>query len=392
MLRIVRTLGIAWALLAAPGGRASDLDAPQIGIDPILLEQADVAAELRVPQAFRMRRVVPLRVRVRNVGSLPVTATGVDLLARYADGTDAGSIESMRPHRRRIRPGRSGSWAFRWRAPEEGVPESEPVLFFACAHIAETDADPENDCDLVLRGKQRGRELLVIDDDFDERRPHWDWWQSGTGRHALSGGAASFTVTADSHAGEYSDAEINDYRRGFERGFPWGPGVRLEIRARASDDNGVFSGRGRGTRGFGFWNLGTGGPGAPDGMTNAWFLSLSPESVGGIGLFLATVFDRGQPVLVQPLAIDLRRWHTYGIVWTGRGVTFVVDGRLVAATPVAPDEKLGFVSWIDNYRLTFTADGIETSFLDLEHDQTLFVDRARVWSIPQEVRLPPPTP
>lgn len=95
---------------------------------------------------------------------------------------------------------------------------------------------------------------------------------------------------------------------------------------------------------------------------------------------------------MQPLAIDLRRWHTYGIVWTGRGVTFVVDGRPVAATPVAPDEKLGFVSWIDNYRLTFTADGIETSFLDLEHDQTLFVDRARVWSIPQEVRLPPPTP
>jgi hypothetical protein len=392
MVRTTVTLGVACALLAAMPASARDVSVASGEIEPILLEQPDVEAELQVPQAIAARRSAWLRVRVHNVGELPVELLDVEVLARFADGTDAGSIAARRPRLRRIRPGRRAVLGFRWQAPAEGVPETEPVLFFACARLVGADVDPENDCDFALRGKQRDVESLVIDDDFDERRPIWDWWQSGTGENTVSDGTAAFTVTADSHAGEYSDSEINDYRRGFERGFPWGPGVRLEIRARASDDNGLSSERGRGTRGFGFWNLGTGGPGAVDGMTNAWFLSLSPESFGGTSLFLATVFDRGQPVVFRPLATDQRRWHRYGIVWTRRGVTFAVDGRSVAASPVAPTEKLGFVSWIDNYRLTLTPDGIETTFLDLEHDQTLFVDRVRLWSIPQEIRLPPPTP
>jgi len=396
MSRVVRTLLAASALVLAVGtGRAA---AQIIIIDPIPLEQADVAATLRAPTALGTRPVVRLHVRVKNVGTLPVELTSIELLARFADGSDAGTVESFGRHRRRIRPGRSALARFRWRPPSEGIPASEPVLFSSCAHIAEPDVDPENDCDLALRGRHRGAERLEIDDGFAEPTSgfdpdsYWEWWTSGTGLHTRSGGTAAFTVTAESHAGEYSDSEINDYRRGFERGFPWGPGVRLELRARASDDNGLVSGRGRGTRGFGFWNLGTGGPGSPDGMTNAWFISISPGSLGGLGAFMATVFDRGQPALFHPLDTDLRRWHRYGIVWTRRGVTFLVDGRPVVASPVTPAEQLGLVAWIDNYRLTLTADGIATSFLDLDHDQTLFLDRVRIWSIPQESRLPPPTP
>ncbi len=375
-------LASSLALLAAGPAGSSDFF-----IDPILLPEPDVSARLLASPALARALEAPVFVRVRNVGSALVEVTGVELLARWSDGTPAGSVELAGPLPGALAPRRSAWVRFRWRAPDGGPAGDEPVLLTACASISEPDAHPENDCDFALRSRQVRAETLVIDDGFDPPRPNWrwwspwDWWTHGTGRSSVTAGIAEFTLTGESHAGEYSDSEINDYRRGYERGFRWKPGLRLEIRARSSDDNGVSAPGGRGTRGFGFWNLGTGGDGAPDGMTNAWFISISPETFGGFGLFAATVFDRGRVALFQPVAVDLRRWHDYGIVWTPRGVTFTVDRRPVAATATSPGDALGFVSWIDNYRLSITANGIETSFLDLDDDQTLFVDRVRIWSI-----------
>lgn len=378
----VAWLGALLTLCLGTSARAGDFF-----IDPILLPEPDVETTLLAPPALLRAVLAPIRVRLRNVAPVPVNIVGVELLARWSDGSPAGTVTLAGPVPERLLPRRSAWVQFRWQRP---APESfgdEPVLLSACTTLAETDAHPENDCDFALRSRHSRSEALVIDDGFDEFDPDepwtspWDWWSTGTGGSAVSDGVAAFTVTAESHAGAYSDAEINDYRRGYERGFPWKPGHRLEIRARASDDNGVSAPGGRGTRGFGFWNLGTGGDGAPDGMSNAWFISISPETFGAFGLFAATVFDRGRPVLFQPLAVDLRRWHDYGIVWTARGVSFFVDDRPVAASATAPADALGLVSWIDNYRLAFTAGGVETSFLDLDHDQSLFVDRVRVWSI-----------
>lgn len=374
---------VAWlAMVGAPAAWAGDLF-----IDPILLPEPDLAATVLAPHALARAREAPVHVRIRNLSAVPAHVTGVELLARWSDGTAAGTIEVAGPVPEILGPRRSAWIRFRWRAPEGEPASDEPILLTACVSTAEVDALPANDCDLALRSRHVRAEMPVIDDGFDPPRPNWriwspwDWWTHGTGQHAVSDGVAAFTITSQSHAGEYSDSEINDYRRGYERGFRWKPGLRLEIRARSSDDNGVSAPGGRGTRGFGFWNLGTGGDGAPDGMTNAWFISISPETFGGFGLFAATVFDRGRVALFQPLAVDLRRWHDYGIVWTPRGVTFTVDRRPVASSATSPEDALGFVSWIDNYQLAITAGGIGTSFLDLDRDQTLFVDRVRIWTI-----------
>ncbi|MCC6642876.1 MAG: family 16 glycosylhydrolase [Deltaproteobacteria bacterium] len=356
-------------------------------IDPLPLLEPDVSATLLAPPALLRAQEAPIFVRLTNAGSAVARVRRVEALARWSDGTPAGTIDSAGPLPATLAPRRSAWVRLRWRAPGSVPATDEPIVLSACVAIDEIDANPQNDCDLVPRSRHVRAEIPVIDDSFDPPAPEaglrsvWDWWTHGTGRHAVNGGVAEFTVTRESHAGEYSDAEINDYRRGYERGFPWKPGVRLELRARASDDNGVSAPGGRGTRGFGFWNLGTGGDGAPNGMTNAWFISVSPETFGGFGLFAATVFDRGRVALFQPLSVDLRRWHDYGIVWTPRGVTFSVDRRPVATTSASPGDALGFVAWIDNYRLSITANGIETSFLDLDRDQTLFVDRVTIWSI-----------
>lgn len=426
-------------LVGVPGDRTSaQISIDPVPIDPVLLEVDDAEVDLASPRALDRGRAL-LRVRIRNVGPFPMHVADVELLARTADGVEAGCVErlpsrwthlrwwwrfllargpwshghggggagahlvdeaptgcgepapghaglrwldagELRPRPIFVAPGRSAFVPFRWHAPPGGLAEGEPVLFFACATLVEADRDSGNDCDLELGAPRVSSPQLVIDDGFDEEASYWAWWQNGTGDHELASGVAAFTVTDESHAGEYSDAEINDYRRGPERGFPWGPGLRLELRARASDSNGVASDGGRGTRGFGFWNLGRGGPGAGDAMTNAWFISISPESLG-FGVVAATIFDRGQPVLLQPLDVDLRQWHRYGIVWTPRGVTFAIDDRPVAASTVAPADPLGFVAWIDNYRLQFGPDGIATSFLDLEQDQSLFVDRVQIWSL-----------
>lgn len=375
---------LAASLVLLPASAAESRD---FWIDPIPVPAPDVDVTLLAPPALARAAEAPIFVRVRNLTPIAVQLAGVELLARWSDGTPAGTVDTAGALPAVLQPQRSAWIRFRWRAPQTPRDDGEPILLSACASLIGGDVSPGNDCDLALRTQHTRAETLVVDDDFEPSQlpsagpSRWDWWHHGTGQHALTAGVAELTVTSESHAGEYSDAEINDYRRGYERGFPWEPGVRLEIRARASDDNGVSSPVGRGTRGFGFWNLGKGGDGAPDAMSNAWFISISPETFGGFGLFAATVFDRGRIMLFQPLAIDLRHWHDYGIVWTPGGVTFLVDRRPVAATAAAPDDALGFVAWIDNYRLTITAGGITTSFLDLDNDQTLFVDRVRLWSL-----------
>jgi hypothetical protein len=116
------------------------------------------------------RRAASLHVRVRNAGPLPIHVAGVDLLARATDGSELGRVETVGPLPDRLEPGRGALVRFRWRAPAEGLAEQEPVLFFACARIAEEDVSPENDCDLSSP-PPGWRSQRLVGDSFDEQGP-----------------------------------------------------------------------------------------------------------------------------------------------------------------------------------------------------------------------------
>lgn len=373
-----------------PGAPATHAQAPSIGIDPILLPEPDLELTLLVPAAMGRATAAPLFARIRNVGSAPALLSDVEAGVRFVAGGDAGRVVRQGSLPTALAPSASAWVRMRWEAPEAGLRRDETLVVFACVAAGGADADRSNDCDSTLRSGHVRTERIAVDDDFETPSTRWEWWTNGTGASVVADGVAAFEVSAESRSDAYSDSEINDYRRGYERGFPWGPGIHMEIRARSSDDNGRVSGMGRGTRGFGFWNLETGGASASKPMSNVWFLSASPETLG-VGIFAAIVFDRGEATLLAPLDIDLRQWHDYEIVWTSNGATFFVDDRPLAATPRVPKEALGFVAWIDNYRFVFTPDGIVTRFLDLDRDQTLSVDRVRISTLAEGVRLPPPS-
>jgi hypothetical protein len=112
-----------------------------------------------------------------------------------------------------------------------------------------------------------------------------------------------------------------------------------------------------------------GDPTPGQGLTNAWFVSLSKESFGNTrGFLAAAVFEDNIPYLDQALHIDMTQWHDYGIVWTRRGVTFSVDGEVVAFSPLAPSGPLGFTTWIDTINLLPTS-----RIVEIEQDQSLLV-------------------
>jgi len=193
-------------------------------------------------------------------------------------------------------------------------------------------------------------------------------------------------VLTDAAYGQYSDAQIDDYRGLARRRFPWRPPLRLTVTARFSHPASVF----RGTAGFGFWNdpffmTGARRPTLPRAV---WFFYASPSTnlkldrdVPGNG-WKAAVIDALSPgalawAPVAPLAIplmnihplyrrlwppiqralrireaeiktDMTEWHSYRLDWRLTETSFSLDGAPILECVPSPRGPLGFVAWVDN--------------------------------------------
>jgi len=222
---------------------------------------------------------------------------------------------------------------------------------------------------------------------------YWTRWLQGTGR-LEPGDSTIRLVTYDALAGDYSDAQLDDYHGLPRHKWPWRPPLRMQVCARASHSSLV------GTAGFGFWNdpfTLTGGINAlPEAV---WFFYASPPSnmalvpgVPGWGwkaaivhaaradavlqsvptaasVLWARLTGRTQPAArkVQrisgaheaPLSLDWTAWHTFDLEWQRGTATFRVDDELVLRTPHgnAPRGPLGFVTWVDNQYAVATPRG-----------------------------------
>ncbi|GCE06690.1 hypothetical protein [Dictyobacter aurantiacus] len=206
-------------------------------------------------------------------------------------------------------------------------------------------------------------------------------------------------------AGDYADAQIDDYGKLPRAQFPWRPPLRMEVRARAShpaaslttsaDDMTVL----RGTAGFGFWNYPFSVRGDVLMLPEAvWFFYAAPPSdmalvpgVPGWGwkaqvihsmrpgallatlpTALATVWGRvsqnsapaarwlqrlsgAREALIEP---DITDWHSYSLEWRAGEARFWVDGNLVLRAPQPPTRPLGFVAWLDNQYAVATPRGV----------------------------------
>jgi hypothetical protein len=192
-------------------------------------------------------------------------------------------------------------------------------------------------------------------------------------------------------ASAYTDAQLDDYDHALPRRFANHPPQRLKLWARFSHPAGVL----KGTAGFGFWNHPFTRQGAVlEPPRNVWFFYSSPESRAPVGSplpghgFYAAVVNSPLPTtagggaltkglirlgnlalrlpgisalalaigqaLVQaraaPLALDMTAWHCYELEWLPTTTRFCVNGQEVMRTR-SPAGPLGFVAWIDNYRV-----------------------------------------
>jgi hypothetical protein len=216
-------------------------------------------------------------------------------------------------------------------------------------------------------------------------------------------------------ASAYTDAQLDDYDHALPRRFANAPPQRLRLWARFSHPAGVL----KGTAGFGFWNHPFTRQGAVlEPPRSAWFFYSSPESSappgsfmpghgfyavavcsplpstldGGWGAALASALIRLGNLALQlpfistlalfagqafvraravPIRLDMTAWHLYELDWQPTLTRFCVDGREVLRAP-SPAGPLGFVAWIDNYRIAVTRSGGYTfAFVETSHPQWL---------------------
>jgi len=228
---------------------------------------------------------------------------------------------------------------------------------------------------------------LIFFDDFDDMDNHWYWgYHPGTGTIVVCNGYLFLNVSAASSSEEYSDAEINDIMGG--RGLNW-LHKGFEVRLRCSDDNTLTGEAGGGTRGWGFWN---GNFGHLMGETNPsnvlWFISISRHSEYPFPGFNVMSVRNDNITLTQPVeGVDMRDWHTYGIVWRDGSAQFTVDGRVVAGTDSPPDTEMGLVIWIDNYRIYWDGTRLVRGYVDLVQDEWIQVDYVSIFEVAEDVSL-----
>lgn len=199
-------------------------------------------------------------------------------------------------------------------------------------------------------------------------------------------------------SGGYRLAQLDDYRGLPRHSFPQQPPLRLELEARASQENLP------GTWGFGFWNdpfslsLGLGGgvrslPALPN---TGWFFFASPQNylslrndlpaVGSLTSvlrtpnlpsLLLTPAVLALPLLILPAAVRLFRklgrvivkedagqpklspveWRRYSIDWQANSVHFRIDDEYSFKTNISPRAPLGLVIWIDNQYMAIPPNG-----------------------------------
>lgn len=219
----------------------------------------------------------------------------------------------------------------------------------------------------------------------------------GGGAISRNGDRVRLSIGANDGSG-YVNAQLDDYHT--DGTMKWHAPVVMRLRARLSHGTAELGG----TAGFGFWN-------DPFGMTGqrllgmprfrlpqaTWFFFASPPSdmplaldIPGHGLKMATI-DAGTALaaLLLPLAplgmalcrvpvgyrslwplaqrilkvdekrlaLDVREWHEYEVVWKRDSVTFDVDGEELFRTRFAPRGPLGVVVWIDNQFMVATPQG-----------------------------------
>ena len=263
----------------------------------------------------------------------------------------------------------------------------------------------------------------MIDDHFEgEPSSHWTRWLQGAGRLEPSDSSIRL-VTQDARAGEYSDAQFDDYHTGsaglgnlsgLKRRWLWRPPLRMLVHARASSAALV------GTAGFGFWNDPFTLSGSVTALPEAvWFFYASLPSdmslvpgVPGYGWKAAIVHAAhakavmlGIPTAVAvlwarltgrtqtaaqwvqrvsgayeaPLHLGWTAWHTYELEWQRAAATFSVDGNPVLRAPNPPRGPLGFVTWVDNQFAVVTPRGdLRFGTLDAPGRQWLELDWIRI--------------
>ena len=219
-------------------------------------------------------------------------------------------------------------------------------------------------------------------------------------------------------ADAYADAQIDDYEHELPRRFANAPPLRLSVRARFSHNRDAL----KGTAGFGFWNHPFSREGAVvDPPRNVWFFHGSPESnlrvargAPGHG-FKAAMLNTppiplsgdGEPnalsrlvnaaanlaLRARPLArlamaagrlvvnaqeqmldtavADLRDWHTYTLDWRRDAVVFTVDDAEILRARRPPPGPLGFVAWVDNYRVSAAGGRYEWGYVASPEPQWL---------------------
>lgn len=238
---------------------------------------------------------------------------------------------------------------------------------------------------------------------------HWHRWEIARGRIEQAAEGVRL-ATVDAQAGEYSNAQLDDYMGLPRRRFLWRPPLTLTVRARFShpgfspwsgEDPSTVDPAARlvGTAGFGFWNdpfqFTEKRPPAPP--RALWFFYASPPSnmkldlrAPGWGWKAATI-DAGRlpfflllptaplaiPLMRLPAAyrrlwpigqaaigvaeaaldVDMAAWHTYAIRWEPQRVRFAVDGQEVLASSRSPRGPLGLVLWLDNQAMVVTPQG-----------------------------------
>ena len=212
------------------------------------------------------------------------------------------------------------------------VVSMDEITYAVFGEIGEVLSDNEsNEISNILVANTSGKTTFLFDS-FDSNDDYWHLVTEGTGSIRLQENNIYLFINKTPHGAK---ATFNDGGGG--RGERWLYGsMQTYLKMSENEANCCYS-----------WGFGAGQH--PDDAKDVLCFTFFPQrSEPDLAGFWILIIINNEPVLIEPVDINLRDWHTYTIHWEPDNATFFIDGKKILTTNQVPYSSMHIGACVSN--------------------------------------------
>jgi len=205
--------------------------------------------------------------------------------------------------------------------------------------------------------------ITFLWDSFESFDDYWHLETEGTGSIKFQENDIDLIINETPHG---TKASFNDGEGGRDERWLYGS-MQTQLKMSGNEDDCSYS-----------WGFGA-GQHVDEAKDVLCFTFFPPRSGPDLAGFRILIIINEKPLLVEPVNVNLRDWHTYAIHWEPDNVTFLIDDKKVFTTNQVPHAPMHIGAYISNAAFEVTDDVKWLGTDDTDADEWIQIDYIQVF-------------